>query len=93
MPGRCCWSAAVSFVALCREWLAYPHFDPPESFPPFMLTEGVCLNNAWENAASAMEMSAVAAKNCALLLSAHLRGSLVRAGSGSAAATTGQAEL
>lgn len=59
-------------VLLCREWKAYPHFDPPEAFPPFKLTEGVCLNNAWENAASAMEMSAVAAKNCVLLLAKHL---------------------
>lgn len=34
---------------------------------------GLYLNNAWENAASAMEMSAVAAKNCALLIAQHLR--------------------
>jgi len=28
--------------------------------------------SAWENAASAMEMAAVAARNCALLVHAHL---------------------
>ena len=55
-----------------RSWLAYPHFSPPERFQPFKLTEGLYLNNAWENAASAMEMSAVAAKNCALLIARHL---------------------
>ena len=59
----CCWR---------RSWLAYPHFAPPERFQPFKLTEGLYLNNAWENAASAMEMSAVAAKNCALLIARHL---------------------
>lgn len=57
----------------CRNWLAYPQFDPPERFQPFRLAEGLYLNNAWENAASAMEMSAVAAKNCALLIAQHLR--------------------
>lgn len=54
-------------------WKAYPHFSPPERFPPFQLAGGLFLVNAWENAASAMEMSAVAAKNCALLAVQHLR--------------------
>ena len=58
---------------VCREWKAYPHFSPPERFPPFQLVPGLYLNNAWENAASAMEMSAVAAKNCALLVAQHFR--------------------
>ena len=57
----------------CRDWEAYPHFSPPERFQPFKLAPGLYLNNAWENAASAMEMSAVAAKNCALLIAKHLR--------------------
>ena len=57
---------------VCREWLAYPRFSPPEQFPPFRLSDGLYLNNAWENAASAMEMSAVAAKNCALLIANHV---------------------
>ena len=57
----------------CRDWEAYPHFSPPERFQPFKLAPGLYLNNAWENAASAMEMSAVAAKNCALLIARHLR--------------------
>lgn len=57
----------------CRDWEAYPHFSPPERFQPFKLAPGLYLNNAWENSASAMEMSAVAAKNCALLIARHLR--------------------
>ena len=57
----------------CRDWEAYPRFSPPERFQPFRLAPGLYLNNAWENAASAMEMSAVAAKNCALLIARHLR--------------------
>jgi hypothetical protein len=56
-----------------REWKAYPQFDPPEAFPAFKMVEGLCLNNAWENGASAMEMSAVAGKNCALLVTKHIR--------------------
>lgn len=48
-------------------WLAYPHFSPPETFYPFVLDEGVFYVNAIEWAASAMEMSAVAAKNSVLL--------------------------
>ena len=59
-------------MLVCRDWLAYPQFDPPERFQPFRLAEGLYLNNAWENAASAMEMSAVAAKNCALLIAQQL---------------------
>ncbi len=55
-----------------REWLAYPKFRPPEQFQPFELTAGLYLNNAWENAASAMEMSLVASRNCVLLIDRHL---------------------
>lgn len=43
-------------------------FDPPEQFAPFTLAPGLCYNNALENAASAMEVAAVAAKNCVLLI-------------------------
>jgi len=34
--------------------------------------QGLVYVSAWENAASAMEMAAVAARNCALLVHAHL---------------------
>lgn len=43
-------------------------FHPPEGFAPFLLQPGLCYVNALENAASALEIAAVAGKNCALLL-------------------------
>ena len=55
-----------------RDWYAYPKFAPPEDFAPFQLAKGIYYNNALENAASAMEMSAIAAKNSALLVRQHL---------------------
>ncbi|KIY92512.1 hypothetical protein MNEG_15451 [Monoraphidium neglectum] len=54
-------------------WRAYPVFSPPEEFAPFELAPGLIYNNALENAASAMEVAAVAAKNSALLVAAYLR--------------------
>lgn len=55
-----------------QDWEAYPKFAPPEAFARFELAQGIYYNNAWENAASAMEMSAIAAKNSALLVHQHL---------------------
>uniref|UniRef100_A0A5B7BD05 Putative Farnesylcysteine lyase n=1 Tax=Davidia involucrata TaxID=16924 RepID=A0A5B7BD05_DAVIN len=50
-------------------WGAYPHYSAPERFAPFMLD---CLHlyyvNAFENAASTMETSVVAAENIARLI-------------------------
>eukprot|EP00898_Chlorokybus_atmophyticus_P007516 jgi/Chlat1/7766/Chrsp66S07228 len=54
------------------DWLAYPHFNPPEEFAPIVLDAGVFYINAIESAASAMEVSAVGAKNVALLLEGKL---------------------
>lgn len=48
-------------------------FQPPEKFAPFLFGPGLCYNNALENAASAMEVAAVAAKNCALLVQQHVQ--------------------
>eukprot|EP01083_Nonionella_stella_P179208 635607_1 len=54
-------------------WKAYPRFAPPEEFLPFVLDEaGLFYLNTIENAASAMEMVAVAAKNVALLIDRKL---------------------
>lgn len=53
-------------------WMAYPQYDPPEEFPPFILDDGVFYVNAVEMAASAMEMSAIGAKNAALLAMEYL---------------------
>ena len=55
------------------DWLAYPNYSPPESFPPFVLDEGLFYISGIEKAASAMEMSAIGAKNCALLARQYLR--------------------
>ncbi|EDO41014.1 predicted protein, partial [Nematostella vectensis] len=48
-------------------WLAYPDLKPAEHFSSFVLDDGVFYVNAIEHAASAMEMSAVSARNAALL--------------------------
>ena len=55
------------------DWLAYPNYSPPETFPPFRLDGGVFYVNGIEKVASAMEMSAVGAMNCALLTRDYLR--------------------
>lgn len=53
-------------------WLAYPSYRPPHrKTPPFILHNRLYYLNAVEWAASAMEMSAISARNVALL--AHHR--------------------
>lgn len=53
-------------------WLAYPSYRPPQrKSPPFILHSRMYYLNAVEWAASAMEMSAISARNVALL--AHHR--------------------
>lgn len=47
-------------------------FHAPEQFAPFSLAPGLCYANTLENAASAMEVAALAGKNCALLTGRHL---------------------
>jgi hypothetical protein len=60
-------------VAAHQEWAgAYPAFDPPENYPPFQLSQGLYYPNAWENAASAMEMAALGGRNVALLAAEYL---------------------
>lgn len=56
-------------------WAAYPHFNAPEVFAPFIL-DGMHLYyvNAFENAASTMETSAVAAENIARLILTRISG-------------------
>lgn len=54
------------------QWLAYPAYRPPHrKTPPFILHNRLYYLNALEWAASAMEMSAISARNVALL--AHHR--------------------
>ncbi|XP_066423497.1 prenylcysteine oxidase 1 [Molothrus aeneus] len=50
-----------------KPWLAYPQYSAPEKFPPIVLHEQLYYLNGLERAASAMEMSAIAARNAALL--------------------------
>uniref|UniRef100_A0A8C2H586 Prenylcysteine oxidase 1 n=1 Tax=Cyprinus carpio TaxID=7962 RepID=A0A8C2H586_CYPCA len=55
-----------------KRWLAYPSYSPPNRrTPPFILHDRLYYLNAVEWAASAMEMSAISARNLALL--AHHR--------------------
>ena len=52
-----------------RAWRAYPNYCPPETFSPFVLDDSKLFYvNCIEYAASAMEMSVIAAKNCVLLV-------------------------
>ncbi|XP_076937186.1 farnesylcysteine lyase-like [Bidens hawaiensis] len=54
-------------------WGAYPHYHAPEEFAPFILDDmHLYYVNAFENAASTMETSAVAAENIARLILSRL---------------------
>ncbi|OMO57231.1 Prenylcysteine lyase [Corchorus capsularis] len=57
-------------------WGAYPHYEAPEVFAPFILDgQHLYYVNAFENAASTMETMAVAAENVArLILSRYFNG-------------------
>ncbi|NXB69861.1 PCYOX oxidase, partial [Donacobius atricapilla] len=50
-----------------KAWLAYPQYGAPERLPPLVLHQQLYYLNGLEHAASAMEMSAIAARNAALL--------------------------
>ncbi|NXA75546.1 PCYOX oxidase, partial [Thryothorus ludovicianus] len=50
-----------------KAWLACPQYSTPEQLPPIVLHEQLYYLNGLERSASAMEMSAVAARNAALL--------------------------
>lgn len=50
-----------------KKWLAYPQYSPPEKCPPIVLHDNLYYLNGIERVASTMEMSAIAAKNAALL--------------------------
>jgi len=56
------------------DWLAYPHYSPPEKLTSFRLDDGVFYVNAIERVASAMEMSAIGGRNAALLTARYLKG-------------------
>ncbi|CAN4095293.1 unnamed protein product [Withania somnifera] len=55
------------------DWAAYPHYHAPEVFAPFILDgKHLYYVNAFENAASTIETSAVAAENIARLILSRL---------------------
>ncbi|XP_053574137.1 prenylcysteine oxidase 1 [Bombina bombina] len=54
-------------AVIVKKWLAYPVYNPPEKLPPVILHDRMYYINSIEWAASAMEMSAISAKNVALL--------------------------
>lgn len=57
------------------DWGAYPHYHAPEVFAPFILDDQhLYYVNAFENAASTIETSAVAAENIARLILSRLSG-------------------
>ena len=56
-----------------RVWAAYPEYGPSMGDAPFVLAPGLYHVNAIEEAASAIEMSAIGAKNVALLASEHIQ--------------------
>ena len=74
-------------------WYAYPEFRPPEQYAPFRLADGLIYSNAMENAASCMEISAVAAMNSALLVQKHLNKTHITTLRGNLAAHNSATEL
>ncbi|XP_066495720.1 prenylcysteine oxidase 1-like [Tiliqua scincoides] len=54
-----------------KNWLAYPKYNSQESVPPIILHDQMYYLNGIEWLASAMEMSAIAAKNAVLLAHHH----------------------
>lgn len=55
------------------DWGAYPHYHAPERYAPIVLdSQNLYYLNAFENAASTMETSAVAAENIARLILSRL---------------------
>ncbi|XP_078179315.1 farnesylcysteine lyase [Carex rostrata] len=54
-------------------WPAYPHYEAPEKFAPFLLDQRhLYYINTFESAASCIETSAVAAENMARLITSRL---------------------
>ncbi|KAE9587349.1 hypothetical protein Lal_00004634 [Lupinus albus] len=59
-------------------WAAYPHYHAPEIFAPFILDgRHLYYVNAFENAASTMETSCVAAENIARLILSRYFGKVI----------------
>ncbi|XP_063304724.1 prenylcysteine oxidase 1-like [Pelobates fuscus] len=50
-----------------KKWLAFPQYNPPGKLPPIILHDQIYYINSIELAASGIELSALSAKNVALL--------------------------
>ena len=55
-----------------KSWLAYPHYTTQDDFTSYELSPGLYYLNRIEWAASAMEMSAISAKNIANMAASYL---------------------
>lgn len=72
-------------------WAAYPHYHAPEVFAPFILDgRHLYYVNAFENAASTMETSAVAAENIARLILSRYFGQVIVHSSNLSASSQGE---
>ncbi|XP_020234951.1 farnesylcysteine lyase [Cajanus cajan] len=72
-------------------WAAYPHYHAPEVFAPFILDRRhLYYVNAFENAASTMETSAVAAENIARLILSRYFGKVIVHSSNMSASSQGE---
>lgn len=60
------------------DWAAYPHYEAPETFAPFILDDShLYYVNAFESAASAMETGAVSGENIARLILSRLSAEVI----------------
>lgn len=70
---------SVRNATIRLDWAAYPRYQAPESFAPFILDgKHLYYINAFESAASTMETGAVAAENVARLLLSRMSGGVLR---------------
>lgn len=60
-------------------WAAYPHYSAPEKFAPYILDgKHLYYINAFENAASTIETSAVSAQNVVRLLLSRISAGVIK---------------
>lgn len=74
-----CYLGSVRKETIRINWGAYPQYHAPEKFAPFILDgRHLYYVNAFENAASTMETSAVAAENIARLILSRYFGKVIQ---------------
>lgn len=71
------WIHSKRLETIRINWSAYPHYQAPEKYAPLVLDGNhLYYVNAFENAASTMETSAVSAENIARLILSRLSSQL-----------------